>query len=203
MKTIKKYKVMKTIKFLSVLALVAVVGIATAVEKPKMNVIALSDEKALIAIANENPAYFELSILAENGDLVFYKESATETTDLRQIINYSNMEIGLYTLKLKVKDTYVSRDFEINSKGMKVGESKMNYAPHFDFSSDILKLSYLNFDEENVRFKIYSNGDLVFENKLGKEFVLTAGYDLSKLEKGKYQVELATLNQQFIYDIEK
>lgn len=194
---------MKTKQFLSVLALVAVVGIATAVEKPKMNVIPLSDEKALIAIANENPAYFELSILAENGDLVFYKESATETTDLRQIINYSNMEIGLYTLKLKVKDTYVSRAFEINSKGMKVGESKMKYAPHFDFSSEILKLSYLNFDEENVRFKIYSNGDLVFENKLGKEFVLTAGYDLSKLEKGKYQVELATLNQQFTYDIEK
>ena len=194
---------MKTKQFLSVLALVAVVGIATAVEKPKMNVIALSDEKALIAIANESPAYFELSILAENGDLVYYKESATETTDLRQIINYSNMENGLYTLKLKVKDTYVSRDFEINSKGMKVGESKMKYAPHFDFNSDILKLSYLNFDEENVKFKIYSNGDLVFENKLGKEFVLTAGYDLSKLEKGKYQVELATLNQQFTYDIEK
>jgi hypothetical protein len=194
---------MKTIKFLSVFALVAVVGIATAVEKPKMNVIALSDEKALIAVANENPAYFELSILAENGDLVYYKESATETTDLRQIINYSNMDNGLYTLKLKVKDTYVSRDFEIKNSSMIVGETKMKYAPHFDFNSDILKLSYLNFDEENVRFKIYSNGELVFENKLGKEFVLNAGYNLSKLEKGKYQVELATLNQQFTYDIEK
>jgi len=194
---------MKTIKFLSVFALVAVVGIATTIEKPKMNVIALSDEKALIAVANENPAYFELSILAENGDLVYYKESATETTDLRQIINYSNMDNGLYTLKLKVKDTYVSRDFEIKNSSMIVGETKMKYAPHFDFNSDILKLSYLNFDEENVRFKIYSNGELVFENKLGKEFVLNAGYNLSKLEKGKYQVELASLNQQFTYDIEK
>jgi hypothetical protein len=86
---------------------------------------------------------------------------------------------------------------------MIVGESKMKYAPHFDYSSDILKLSYLNFDEENVKFKIYSNGELVFESKLGNEFVLTTGYDLSKLEKGKYQVELASLNQQFMYDIEK
>lgn len=194
---------MKTIKILSVFALVAVVGIATAVEKPKMNVIPLSDEKALIAIANENPAYFELSIEAENGDLVYYKESATETTDLRQIINYSNMQDGLYTLKLKVKDTYVSRNFEINNKGMKVGGSKMKYTPYFDYSTDVLKLSYLNFDEENVRFKIYSNGELVFENKLGKDFVINAGYDLSKLEKGKYEIELSTMNNQFSYNIEK
>jgi hypothetical protein len=194
---------MKTIKILSVFTFVAVVGIATAVEKPKMNVIQLSNETALIAIANENPAYFELSINAENGDLVYYKESAKELTDLRQVIDYSKMENGFYSLTFKVNDTYVSRDFEVNNKKMIVGETKMKYAPHFNYNSDVLKLSYLNFDEENVRFKIYSDGELVFENKLGNEFVLSAGYDLSKLEKGKYQVELTSLNQQFTYDIEK
>jgi hypothetical protein len=194
---------MKTIKFLSVFALVAVVGIATAVEKPKMNVIALNDEKALIAIANENPAYFELSIEAENGDLVYYKESTTELTDLRQVIDYSKLENGFYSLKLNVKDTYVSRDFEINNKRMIVGETKMKYAPHFNYSSDILKLSYLNFDEENVRFKIYSNGELVFENKLGKDFVISAGFDLSQLEKGNYEIELSSYKNQFSYHIEK
>jgi len=194
---------MKTIKILSVFTFVAVAVIATAVEKPQMNVIQLSDETALIAIASENPAYFELSIKAENGDLVYYKESATELTDLRQVIDYSKVENGLYSLTLKVNDTYVSRDFEVNNKKMIVGETKMKYAPHFNYNSDVLKLSYLNFDEENVRFKIYSDGELVFENKLGNEFVLSAGYDLSKLEKGKYQVELTSLNQQFTYNIEK
>ena len=194
---------MKTKQFLSALAAVAFAVTVTAVEKPKMNVIPLSDENALIAVANENPAYFELSILAENGDLVYYKESATETTDLRQIINYSNMENGLYTLKLKVKDTYVSRDFEINSKGMKVGESKMKYTPHFAYSSDVLKLSYLNFDQENVKFKIYSEGDLVYEKRLGKEFVISAGFDISQLEEGKYEIELSSMNNQFSYNIEK
>ena len=83
---------MKTIKFLSVLVLVAVVGIATAVERPQMNVIRLDNEKALIAIANEKPAHFELSIESENGDLVYYKESETEITNLRQVINYTALE---------------------------------------------------------------------------------------------------------------
>jgi hypothetical protein len=194
---------MKTKQFLLTFTAVAFAVVATAIEKPKMNVIALSDENALIAIANENPAYFELSIEAKNGDLVYYKESETEITDLRQVINYSNMDYGFYTFKLKVKDTYVSRDFEINNKGMVVGESKMEYAPHFDYNSDVLKLSYLNFDKENVKFKIYNNGELVYENKLGNEFVLNAGYNLSKLESGKYQIELTSISNQFSYNIEK
>ncbi|HSO88720.1 MAG TPA: hypothetical protein VLQ91_19360 [Draconibacterium sp.] len=194
---------MKTKQFLLTFTAVAFAVVATAVEKPKMNVIALSDEKALIAIENENPAYFELSIEAENGDLVYYKESEKEITDLRQVINYSNMDNGFYTLKLKIKDTYVSRDFEINNNGMIVGESKMEYAPHFAYDSDVLKLSYLNFDKENVKFKIYNNGELVFENKLGKEFVISAGYDLSKLESGKYEIEVSSISNQFSYNIEK
>jgi hypothetical protein len=194
---------MKTKQFLLTFTAVAFAVVATAVEKPKMNVIALSDENALIAIANENPAYFELSIEEKNGDLVYYKESETEITDLRQVINYSNMDYGFYIFKLKVKDTYVSRDFEINNKGMVVGESKMEYAPHFDYNSDVLKLSYLNFDKENVKFKIYNNGELVYENKLGNEFVLNAGYNLSKLESGKYQIELTSISNQFSYNIEK
>jgi len=165
---------MKTIKILSVFAFVSVVGIATAVEKPKMNVIKLSDETALIAIANEKPAFFEVSIESENGDMVYYRESDKEITNLRQIIDYSNLIAGSYSLKLKVNDTFLSTDFEIDNKGMKVGETKMSYAPHFNFSGDVLKLSYLNFDKENVKFKIYSNGEMVFEIKLGNDLVLNA-----------------------------
>lgn len=194
---------MKTIKILSVFTFVAVVGIATAVEKPKMNVIQLSDETALIAIANENPAFFEVSIESANGDLIYFKESAKEITDLRQVIDYSNLVNGSYTLKLKVNETYLSTPFDINNKAIKVGETKTKYAPHYAFSNDILKLSYLNFDLENVKFKIYNNGEVVFENKLGKDFVVNAGYDLSKLEKGKYQVELTSMSNQFTTDIEK
>ena len=194
---------MKTNQFLSALAAVALAVTVNAVEKPKMNVIPLSDENALIAVANENPAYFELSIQAENGDLVYYKESASEISDLRQLINYSNMENGNYTLKVKVKGTYVLRDFEINNKGMVVGESKTKYSPYFDFNSGVLKLSYLNFDEENVKFKIYNEGELVYENKLGKDFVISAGFDLSQLEKGKYEIELSSYKNQFSYHIEK
>jgi hypothetical protein len=194
---------MKTIKILSVLTLVAVVGIAAATEKPKMNVIPLGNEKALIAIENEKPAYFELSIESQYGDLVYYKESATELTNLRQVINYAALEKGSYSMKLKVNDTFLKTDFTIDHKSMMVGESRMEYAPYFEFKNNDLKFSYLNFDKENMGIKIINNGEVVFEKKLGKDFIITSGYDLSKLDAGKYQVELTSMNNQFTYDIEK
>jgi hypothetical protein len=194
---------MKTKQFLFTFALVAFALVSGAVEKPKMNVIPLSDEKALIAVANEKPAYFELSILSEKGDLVYYKESSSEITDFRQLINYSNLENGNYTLKLKVKDTYVSRNLAINNNEMVVGETKMMYAPYFALENDILKLSFLNFDEENMKFRILQDGELVFENRLGNEFVISEGFDISKLEKGNYEIELSSYKNQFSYNIEK
>ena len=194
---------MKTIKFFFTISLVTLVLATMAVEKPQMNVIRLDDEKALIAISNEKPAHFQLSIESEYGDLVYYKESETELTNLRQGINYAALENGSYTMKLKVNDTFLTTGFKINNKGLNVGETKVNYDPYFSFSDNVLKLSYLNFDKENMQFRIYINGDLEYENRLGKDFVITAGYDLSKLEPGKYQIELSSLSNQFSYIVEK
>jgi hypothetical protein len=67
MKTGKQLKLknMKTIKLALTLAAFAVVAMATAVEKPKMNVIPVNAERAVVLATNENPAYFEVSIKAQ------------------------------------------------------------------------------------------------------------------------------------------
>lgn len=176
---------------------------ALAVERPTMNVIRLEDEKALIAIANENPVKFELSIESADGNVVFYKESEKELTSFRQMIDYSQLEDGGYTLKLKLNDTFVSTNLEIEKGVMEVGESKTTYAPYFSFNNNLLKLSYLNFNQENLRIRIYSGNFLVYEERLGNEFDVHAGYDLSKLENGKYQVELISSSNSFSKEIEK
>jgi len=193
-------KTMKTL-FASVLAFVAVSAIA--VERPTMNVIRLEDDKDLIAIANENPVKFELSIESEEGKVVFYKESEKELTSLRQLIDYSALEDGAYSLKLKLNDTFVSTRLEIEKGALKVGESKTTYAPYFSFNNDLLKMSFLNFDQENLKVRIYNGSYLVYEDRLGNEFNVHAGYDLSKLESGKYQVELVSSNIFFSHQIEK
>ena len=194
---------MKTIKFLFTVTAVALVAIATAVEKPKMNVIPLTAERAIVAITNENAARIELSIYSEKGEMVYFKQSSEPLTDYLRVFDFESLEKGNYVLNLKVNDTRLSRDFTVDNKGISVGDSKLRFDPYFEYKDNVLKFSYLNFDKENLKFAIYNNGDLVYQSKVGNDFTLSAGYDLSKLSDGNYKVVLSSYNKEFSYDIVK
>jgi hypothetical protein len=205
MKTVKhlKLKNMKTIKFALAALVLGMTTVATAVEKPKMNVIPISNERAIVSVLNENPAYFEVSILAENGDLVYYKQTSNQVTDFNQIYDFKNLADGKYALNLKVNDTKVINDFEVSRKGIEVGEARVRFAPYFNYKNNELKLSYLNFDEENLNLAIYNNSGLVYESRLGRDFNITKGYDLSRLESGSYRVTLSSYSNEYKFDLVK
>jgi hypothetical protein len=194
---------MKTIKLAFAVAGLAVATFATAVEKPKMNVIPINSEQAIVSVTNENPAIFEVSIKAKNGDLVYYKQTSEPVTDFKQIYDFKDLENGKYDLNLNVNGTKVVNEFEVSGSGIKVGESKVRFAPYFDFKNNELKLSYLNFDQENLKLYFYNQNGLVYESKLGRDFNITTGYNLSKLESGSYRVVLSSYNNEFTYDLVK
>jgi hypothetical protein len=205
MKTGKQLKLknMKTIKLALTLAAFAVVAMATAVEKPKMNVIPVNAERAVVLATNENPAYFELSINASNGDLVYYKQTSNQVTDFKQVYDFKNLADGKYALNLKVNDTRVINEFKVSRKGIEVGEAKVRFAPYFDYKNNKLKLSYLNFDQENMNLSIFNNNGLVYESRIGRDFNITKGYDLSRLEAGSYRVMLSSFNNEYQFDLVK
>jgi len=194
---------MKTIKLAFTVAALTAATIATAVEKPKMNVIPINSERAMVTATNENAAIFEVSIEAANGDMVYYKQTSEPVTDFKQIYDFKNLEEGKYVLNLKINDTKVMNDFQVSGKGIEVGESKVRFAPYFDYKNNELKLSYLNFDQENLKLYFYNNEGLVYESKLGGDFNITTGYDLSGLKNGNYKVVLSSYNNVFTYNLVK
>ena len=194
---------MKTIKFLTTVVAVAIVAIASAVEKPKMNVIPLTADRAVVSITNENPAFFELSIETKNGEMVYYKQSSKPLTDYQKIFDFADLKDGDYVMNLKVKDTKLSKNFEVDRKGIYVGDSKLTFDPYFVYNDNVLKLSYLNFDRKSMKLFIFNNEGLVYETKLGNDFTISSGYDLTKLEKGNYRVVLSSINNDFTYNLEK
>lgn len=194
---------MKTIKLAFTVAAFAAATIAIAVEKPKLNVVPLNAERAIISATNENPAIFEVSINAENGDLVYFKQTTEPVTDFKQVYDFKELAEGKYVLNLKVNDTRVINDFQVSRDKIEVGESKIRFAPYFDFKNNELKLSYLNFDQENLNLYFYNNEGLVYETKLGRDFNITTGYDLSKLANGKYRVVMSSVNNEFTYNLVK
>ena len=194
---------MKTIKFLTTVTAVAIVAIASAVEKPKMNVIPLTADRAVVSITNESAAYFELSIETKNGEMVYYKQSSKPLTDYQKIFDFAELRDGDYVMNLKVNDTKLSKNFEVDRKGIYVGDSKLTFDPYFDYKNNVLKLSYLNFDRNNLKLYFYNDKGLVYETKLGNDFAVSSGYDLSKLEKGSYRVVLSSNTNEFSYNLVK
>lgn len=194
---------MKTIKFLSTVTAVAIVAIATAVEKPKMNVIPVTADRAIVSITNENAAYFEVSIESENGEMVYYKQSSKPLTDYKKIFDFAELKEGNYVMNLKVNDTKLSRNFEVAPGEISVGNAKMSIDPYFDFNNNMLKFSYLNFDEENMTMNIYGSDGLVYTSKLGNDFTISSGYNLSNLEKGMYKVVLKSSNEEYAFSLVK
>ncbi len=194
---------MKTMKLLFTVTAVMIAAIVTAVEKPKMDVIPLNADQAIVSITNENPALFEMSIETNKGELVYYKQTTKASTEYKKTFDFANLENGSYVLKLKVNDTGVHREFEVSNKEILVGDSKMKYDPYFSFKDNILKFSYLNFDQENFSVSIYNEDELFFNKKVGKDFAIQEGFNLSKLENGSYKVVLSSFNNQYVYNLEK
>ena len=195
--------VRKIINILSTVVEVAMVAVATAVEKPKMSVTPLSADKAVVTIMNENASLFELSIQSEDGELVYYKQTTKPLSSYQKIYDFKNLENGNYTMDLRVNDTRLIKDIEVASNGIFVGESKLRIDPYFAFADDVLKLSYLNFDEEKLSINIYDEKGLVYKSELGKNFNVASGYDLSALRDGKYEVILSSYSNEFTFSLEK
>lgn len=194
---------MKTIKFLITISAVAIVAIATAVEKPKMDVTPLTADRAVVSITNEKPAFFEVSIKTQKGDLVYYKKSSEPITDYQKTFDFTNLENGNYVLNLRVNDTELAKDLKVFSNQISVGESILKIDPYFSFNDNVLKISLLNVDKQNFNINIYSNGDLIYKKRLGNDFSLQSGFDLAKLDKGNYEVVLSGYNNEYVYSLVK
>ena len=73
--------------------------------------------------------------------------------------------------------------------------------PFFAYKDGVLKLSYLNFSEENLSLNFYNNDNLVYSKELGYKFDVNEGFNLKKLDKGSYSVVLSTEDKTYTYNV--
>jgi hypothetical protein len=196
---------MKTIKTISKLtmlfAFVAFANTLLAGGNLKVNILPLTSETAVVAISSVDASNLQISIENENGEKVYYKETDAENKDYRKVFDFSNLERGDYKLSVTTNGLTTERNFSID-KNIAVGKEKSLIEPYFAYKNGVLKVSYLNFPEENVSLNFYANNDLVYSKEIGTKFNVTEGYDLSKLDKGSYSVVLSTDSKSYSYDLD-
>lgn len=194
---------MKTKRSLVTLLAVAFVTLASATDLSKMTVNPLNSDQLIITVVNDDVFNFEISLFAKNGDIVYYKQSSKPLSSYQKIFDVKNLENGKYKLILKVNDTSMEKNFTVTPKKIFMGKSELSIDPYFTFDGNDLKFSYLNFKNEKFKIEIYDENELVFKTKIGADFAIHSGYNLSKLEAGNYKAVLSSFNNEFIYHFAK
>lgn len=197
---IKTKKTMKTIsKIVTIIAFIAIANVTLAVGNLKLNILPLTTEKAVVAISNNTGSTFHISIEDDSGDIIYYKETSEIATDYSKVYDFSRLEKGNYKLHVAVDKEKISKNFSITNTDIKVGKSTPTIPPFFKYENNTLKISFLNFSEENVKINLYNGSDLVYSKDAGNKITVNNGFDLSKLETGDYDVFLTTSANEYNY----
>lgn len=196
---------MKTINSISkvtmLIAFVAFANTLMATGNLKVNILPLTSETAVVAISNTAAVNFKISIENDRGEVVYYKETDADTKDYRKVFDFSNLDRGDYKLSVSADGFTSERAFKIQNKNIAVGKEKSMLEPFFAYKNGVLKLSYLNFSEENLRLNFYDGNNLVYSKEIGGKFNVTEGFDLSKLDRGAYSVVLSTGDESYTYNV--
>lgn len=194
---------MKTRKTILALILAGLFGTTTmATGNLRVNIAPGNNEMADVAISNLKMSTFKISVTDEYNDVIFNKETKSPANDYKRSYDFSRLEDGNYFFTVKVDNETTETKFDIERGKMEIIEEKKWIDPVFVLNDKQLKLSYLNFGQENTNLYIYDkNRNLLHEKDLKSDFVIQHGIDFSKALRGNYEVVLSSGNKVHSYDV--
>jgi hypothetical protein len=187
---------------LTILALLSAT-ILTATESPKMSLIQLEKNKAMVSISKTEPAIHEMFITSADGQVLYYYHSRRPERSLRKVLDLSFLDDGNYSVKFKTVNSSLKCDFELKDGIVAAETIQALPTPIFSFSNNVLKISFLNQEQENVVLYVYSGNELIYRKELGNELSLQKSFDLSQIKSGDCEVLLANDYENFWYPVNK
>ena len=181
---------MKTKLWVLTALAVFIVAIGFATETPKMNVIPVEAQKALVAFESLSSSPLEIILTNKNGETLYRMKTKNAQKELKKVIDFSELGYGDFNVCMNYGVQSVSRKLCVSEDGIKVGCPERLYEPYFCMKNGKLNVSFLNITNKKVKLYVYKNGELVSSVKLGKDIAIQKRLDLSKLENGEYKVVL-------------
>jgi len=179
---------MKTTKWVITTLAIFIVAIGFATETPKMNIIPVEAEKALVAFNSSSPVSFEITITKKNGEIIYYKKSKNPLDEYRKVFDFSEMGNGIYNVSMNYGNRSLNRDVCVSKKDIKIGPIVKLYEPYFCYKDGLLNVSFLNIARNSVYLNVYKMGKHVSGLNLGKELSIQKSFDFSKLKNGDYKI---------------
>ena len=167
----------------------------------KVNVALKSESNALREISNNSEQKYEISVSDMDGEVLYYREARAEQLESRKIFDFSKSEPGVYKMKVKFDGGSNEQLVTVTKAGVEVGETIRKAEPVFSYNDNLLMLSFLNQNKKEMTFNLYSGGSLIYEKKFNDSSSLNKKFDLSKLDKGDYQVVFNVGDDNYDYEL--
>lgn len=148
---------------------------------------------ATVEVADMKISDKHVMVTNEFGDLVYDRKIKTPAEKFRTRYDFSGLEDGRYQFIVKLDDEKTVNTFEVERGEIQVLETRKSADPYFNKEGDFLQLSFLNFQEEDVKMYVYdrSNNKLLYKKELGSQFAIHHAVDISSLRYGDYEVVIS------------
>ena len=194
---------MKT-KALFLVVLATFLASATfATKLPSMSIVPVKAEKTILTFENSKVTHFELTIANSDNEILSYKKSETPVENYKTVFDLSNLDNDCYHVSLTAGNWTMNRELIVKGNRIEVGEEVRLASPVFSFNENYLNVSFFNMGQKNVFLNIYQDGNHIAGKKLGNEVCIQKTFDLSKLDKGMYEVVINDKFKNYSYYVKK
>lgn len=195
---------MKTITTLSfLLATMLFSNVSLASGNFKVSLTARNEGKALLSVTNDSEQIYEINISDSNGNMIYSYETKDSKSNFNQTLNFSQLENGLYKMNVRMDGAEYEKYITVNKSGISIEKSTKKTDPIFQFQNNIITVSHLNHSNQKVSVYLYQNGGLVWEKELENKFAINKVIDISKLDRGNYNLVLLSGDDIYEYQLSR
>jgi len=186
----------------AVILVVVLVSKVMAADAPKLKFVPYSDDRAVISLNNEASVTTKLTIENVSGDVVYYNDGSISQKLYSKVFDFKNLNDGEYKITASNKYGENVMFFKVENKAI-VENGTEPVKPFVEVKDDVLKISLLNHNLNNVEVTVYNQNGEVFSKSLGTDFSINAGFNLARLESGDYAINITDGEKLYSYNFNK
>lgn len=169
----------------------------------KVNVAPISTGKAIMGISSNIDQKYEISLANSLGEVLYRHKTKGEHSKFNKVFDFSKSDYDTYRLIVKRDGESTEQLLTVSKTGILVGESVKKTDPLFTFNDNLLTISFLNHNQEDMSINIFRNGELIWGQKLKCTPKIHKGFDLTELNRGNYSVVFATDTEFYQYELRR
>lgn len=178
--------------------------LATPSAIPSIEVAPIGVSKKIKVVLRDLKQATKIELTTENGSVLISEQ--TNSPSFAKLYNLELLSEGNYILRILNAQREIEQPIEINRNEVLVNVLSRRdfFLPTVFLDQKIVNVMLLNQRLTDVTVMLKdAYGDILFTEKIGAVFKLEKRYDIAALDRGNYQVVIATSEKTYYHDIRK